>query len=301
MELVTDSAEHHFLTTLDKLKGKPDGWYGIYFSLSKLTPHKSIVSDLDQIANKLQKAKEQQQAFVKDLSKSFDSSIKGYIYVFSDFDVLTLVKFENDDQKKTIQRAYKTMSGHLPDGLSDIGALSNSLYNYQKLSDTKLLSTQRHEAYLAMANTNKVGSIAARRSRRDEPLVMVVEDDRFTLHYASTVLSKEYDFVTARTGEDAITTYIEHAPDIVFLDIHLPGISGHEVMQAINAVDQEAFVVMLSVDTAKDSIVQASEFGAKKFLKKPFSKERMIGMVKNSPYVRALAQSKSTSSETMLH
>lgn len=92
--------------------------------------------------------------------------------------------------------------------------------------------------------------------------------------------------MVARTGEEAILKYIEYAPDAVFLDIHLPGINGHQALQALKAADSEAFVVMLSVDTAKASIMAASENGAVSYLKKPFSRERVLNTLRLSPFIR---------------
>src|SRR5690606_8687745 len=97
-----------------------------------------------------------------------------------------------------------------------------------------------------------------RRKRRDSPLVMVVEDDRFTASYIQNFL-REYDVVIARNGEEAILKYIEYAPDAVFMDLHMPGLNGDQALQAIKAADPDAFVVMLSVDTAQHSIMSASE------------------------------------------
>jgi DNA-binding NtrC family response regulator len=59
-------------------------------------------------------------------------------------------------------------------------------------------------------------------------------------------------------------------------DIHLPGLDGHETLNAIRKADPAAYVVMLSVDAVKTNIVEASKGGASGFLKKPFTKDRMI-------------------------
>ena len=131
---------------------------------------------------------------------------------------------------------------------------------------------------------------------------MMVEDDRFTSTYAATILGTDFDLLIAKDGEEAIEAYIKNAPDIVFLDIHLPGLSGHDVLKALHAIDPEAFIVMLSADTVKENIVEATQHGARKFLKKPFTKERLIETVRNSPYVRSLMTAKSAAkSEESLH
>ena len=302
MELVSNSAEHHFLTTLEGLKSDLSGWSGLYFSLSKMITHEKIIKDLPSIPAKLKAAGDKRDAFLKDLQKALNSDLQGYIYVFSDFDIFVMVKINDKAQKSAVVQAYSSLSEMLPKGFSDMSMLEYALRNYQKLADEKLLCARRFDAYQSMADENKVASISPRRQRRDDPLVMVVEDDRFTLHYTSTILSKEYDLVLAKNGEEAIELYMENAPDIVFLDIHLPGLSGHDVLQAIYAVDPAAFVVMLSVDSIRENITKASQFGAKRFLKKPFSKERMIDMVRTSPYVREIMLSNTDpASSDLLH
>jgi len=301
MELVQSSAEHHFLVTLEGLKNNSSDWVCMYFSLSKMLKHESLVSDPSKIGQKIKKAWTQTDKFVAELYDKFDESFEGSISVFSDMDVFVLVKTQDKMQNVRAKEIFKLTSGTLPKAFSEMNALSAQFQFYMKLADQKLLSEKKRKAYDDMADTKKVASIGARRNRRDEPLVMMVEDDRFTAHYASTILQGTFDLIVCKNGEEAISSYIENAPDIVFLDIHLPGLTGHEVLQAINGVDPESFVVMLSVDSVQDNIVKASEMGARKFLKKPFTKERLIETVKSSPYVRKLIRSDRAGSENLLH
>ena len=289
IELIQNSAEHHFLTTLEDLKTRPNGWASLQFSLSRIIDHSDMVSDLTAISSKLEAAERKRDSFLERLQKELGDGFTGFIYAFSDFDVLALIAVDKDGQKAQLNKAYEALSKTLSKGQSEQGLLVNKLQLFQKLADDKLLRTRCFDAYKVMADQNIVGSISTRRERREAPLVMVVEDDRFTMHYATSIISKEYDMVAAKTGEDAIEVYIENAPDIVFLDIHLPGLSGHQVLEAIQAVDKDAFVAMLSVDSVRDNIASAAELGAQKFIKKPFSKERLIDTVKGSPYVRAMA------------
>ena len=83
-----------------------------------------------------------------------------------------------------------------------------------------------------------------------------------------------------------ITMYIEHAPDIVLLDIHLPGMDGHSTLKLLRRLDPEGFMVMLSVDASSDNVLGATEAGAQTFLKKPFSKDRLVSVIRKSPHIR---------------
>jgi two-component system chemotaxis response regulator CheY len=286
MKLITDSAEHHFLTTLDSLKETPQGWAVYYFAHSKFTDHKGLISQPAAIEKAISAQREKSKIFADELLRATSSLEKGYIYLFTDNDVVMVAHAGKPEQQELAQKIYWEMAKPLPAGFTEMGMLAGGFYNHQKLADHKFLSAKRFEAYHAMTDEHKVTSIFLRRERRDDPKVMIIEDDRFTAAYTANILGHKYDLVIARNGEEGIISYIEHAPDVVFLDIHLPGLNGLETLQAIRAVDPKAYVVMLSVDSAKDSIVQSTANGASKFLKKPFSKQRLLTVVEGSPYVR---------------
>jgi CheY-like chemotaxis protein len=288
MKLIRSSAEHHFVTMLERLKDNPKGWVVLYFALSRALKHEDLVTSLDEMDAKIAKVRIASGHFADELDRLSQNISKGFIYLFSDNDVLLLAHPENEQEMALVSSVYKDMGKYGQSNHADRCMLGDDLYNYQKLADAKLLSAKCFDAYKVMGDTHKVSSIPVRRARRDVPKVMIVEDDRFTAAYAANILNKDYDLSICRTGEEGIAAYIEYAPDIVFLDIHLPGINGHDTLHAIKAVDPKAFVVMLSVDTAKASIVQATQTGAHSFLKKPFSKERLLDAVKSSPYVRGI-------------
>ena len=182
-------------------------------------------------------------------------------------------------------RVLEKEAAKFPKGFCEYGFLTKEIYAFQKVADAKFLSAKKMKAYEALSDENVVESLALRRKKRDEPIILVVEDDRFTASYISGFL-REFDLLVARNGEEAIQKYIEYAPDAVFLDIHLPGINGHQTLDAIKCADPDAFVVMLSVDTARSSIMGASERGAASYLKKPFSRERVLNTLRLSPFIR---------------
>lgn len=301
MELIQGSAEHYFLTKLEELKSHSSDWYCLYFSLSKTLSHSDLVSNIAILSDKIDTARGKTDAFAKTLHQGLTSDYEGSVCVFADMDVFALVKIKDKQDLKRLENIFKSMVSKVPKDVSDMDALTSQFKSYQKLADDKLLSVRRFESYALLADTHKISSLAARRKRREEPLVMVVEDDRFTAHYASSILSSDFDLIVCKDGEEAVQSYIENVPDIVFLDIHLPGMTGHDVLEAIHAADKDAFVVMLSVDTVRDNIVRATQMGARKFIKKPFTKERLIETVKSSPFVRDLIKSDRAGSEQMFH
>ncbi|MBL4803671.1 MAG: response regulator [Alphaproteobacteria bacterium] len=301
MKLVRESAEHFFLTQMETLKGKPEDYFGLFFSLSKNLKHDDLVADLSTIQDNIQKAKARSDVFAEELHAALDGKFEGSVCVFKDMDIFVIVKLKSENERAELQALFKQLSAKLPKGMADMDTFANQSRAYQKFADQKLLSVKCMASYDAMADMHKIASIPSRRRRREDPLVMLVEDDRFTAHYASNILNTKFDLIVCKDGESAIQQYIETAPDIVFMDVHLPGMTGHQALQAIHAVDEGAFVVMLSVDTVRENIQLAASLGASNFIKKPFTKERLIDAVKNSPYVRAQLKSDRVGSEQMFH
>lgn len=285
MKIITEGAEHHFLTFLEKLKVNPTGWLACTFPFSKKIHHEELVSRRAFIKSDLARYAAEAQAFVESFQDTAMKLPGAQFYKFSDNDVILLCCPHGEAEQRQVRDTLEWVCAQFPHGFCDYGFLTKELYVYQKMADQKLLSQKKVQAYDALSDENVVESIGLRRKKRDEPLVLVVEDDRFTASYIGAFL-KDFDLVIARTGEEAILKYIEYAPDAVFLDIHLPGINGHQTLQAIKCADPNAFVVMLSVDTAKSSILSASENGAVSYLKKPFSRERVLNTLRLSPFIR---------------
>lgn len=285
MKIIIEGAEHHFLTFLEKLKVNPTGWIACTFPFSKKLQHENLVTRRAFIKSDLARMAAETQAFVDSFREQAEKLPGGQFYKFADNDVILLCCPQNEEEQKRVRDTLEAVSKQFPNKFCDYGFLTKELYVYQKIAEHKLLSKKKMDAYAALTDENVVESLSLRRKKRDEPVVLIVEDDRFTASYISGFL-KDFDTVIARTGEEAILKYIEYAPDAVFLDIHLPGINGHQALQAIKCADPEAFVVMLSVDTARASIMSASENGAVSYLKKPFSRERVLNTLRLSPYIR---------------
>lgn len=288
MKVIQESPEHHFLTFLEKIKKDPGGWLGYRFALSEQLQHNDLISKPEHIKGKLHKLRKESEDLTKELAGKVKDDSTAMIYHFSDSDIVMLVRPGKDADRDAIHAVFKDIEKRLGQKLCEHHNLTKDLYTYQKLADQRFISANRVRAYEAMADANRVASIPLRRERRDDPVIMIVEDDRFTASYAATILNKDYDIVIAKTGEEAIAHYIDHAPDMVFLDIHLPGLDGIDTLRALRKADPEAFIFMLSVDTVKTNIVAATQEGASGFLKKPFGKERLLAAVGKSPFVKNL-------------
>lgn len=301
MEIIRSSPEHHLVGIVERLKDEPQNWIGFHYTWSNKLDHERMLKNPQQIGKALADLQQESGAFLNDFLERIQTlNLDGFLYHFSDNDVLLLTKPEHQDNIERLLAVHQERSKNMHASMCEYFQPNETLYKCRKLSERKQLLGKLMKAYMLMADENSVSTIHARRRARNEPLVLLVEDDRFTASYTSNLLNGQYDMIHAKTAEDAISLYIEHAPDLVLMDIHLPGLNGQQALTAIKGIDAEAQVIMLSVDAAKDSIVGARESGATGFLKKPYSKERLIQTVKMSPLVRRCGYSSTPSPVTMI-
>lgn len=286
MQIIKDSAEHHLLTMLENIKEEPAAWVGIHAALSRAHDPDAMIKTLTELPAILSAHRDDSSKFMVDLASRAESYADVTIYQFADNDILLIARPGTETQHNSFYTLFKSISGSVKPGLIDFISFGRDMMGAQKLADDKFLSVKRMDAYDTLCDENKIASIGLRRQKRDHAIVQVVEDDRFTATYTTGILSKDYELVHSKNGEEAIVAYIEHAPDIVFLDIHLPGLNGHETLNAIRRADPDAHVVIVSVDTARNNVMQANDQGAAGFLKKPFSRERILSFVERSPFIK---------------
>jgi diguanylate cyclase (GGDEF)-like protein len=113
--------------------------------------------------------------------------------------------------------------------------------------------------------------------------VLIVDDAPDTLEIIQKLLAFEgYEILTAQTGEEALKKAEAERPEVVLLDINLPGIDGNEVLRRIRQFDPIASVIMLTAFATVDNAIHALQEGASDFIKKPFENEHLIHMVNQS-------------------
>lgn len=112
--------------------------------------------------------------------------------------------------------------------------------------------------------------------------IMIVDDSRMLLMQLQHILAEtEYEVAAyCQDGETAITKYEEILPDLVTMDIIMPGIDGLEAAKAILESHPDAKIVMLSSLVYDDTIEEAKAVGAKGFIYKPFEKEQVMDTLK---------------------
>jgi two-component system chemotaxis response regulator CheY len=113
------------------------------------------------------------------------------------------------------------------------------------------------------------------RQQRPENVIMIVDDDMFMRSLISKTFKNRARLIEFDNVEGLTEKYLEEMPDILFLDIHLPGGSGIDALSEILSFDDSAFVIIISSDSVRDNVMEAKKYGAKGFVAKPFTPEKL--------------------------
>ncbi len=110
--------------------------------------------------------------------------------------------------------------------------------------------------------------------------VLVVDDDRQMLRAVKNALTaRGYEVVTAGSGEGALDLAAEGDLDLVLLDLGLPGIEGHEVIERLRSFS-EVPVIVISVRESQEDKVAALDVGADDFVTKPFGMAELLARMR---------------------
>ena len=102
--------------------------------------------------------------------------------------------------------------------------------------------------------------------------ILIVDDSRLVrIKLKAELFDRGHTVIEARDGEEALRRIADKSPDAVFLDIILPKIDGCEVLRRLRKKHPQLPVVMLSTAASEENIAHAAEYGALKFIQKPYS------------------------------
>jgi two-component system nitrogen regulation response regulator NtrX len=113
--------------------------------------------------------------------------------------------------------------------------------------------------------------------------ILVIDDEAAIRDSLRMILEYEgYEFLGAASGQDGLAMVERENPDLVFLDIKMPGMDGLEVLQRIKAADETVPVVMISGHATVTTAVDATKLGALDFIEKPLASERVLVTIRNA-------------------
>ena len=110
--------------------------------------------------------------------------------------------------------------------------------------------------------------------------LLFVDDQRFVRQTVTALLTdRNLNLHFADNAADAVKAYIACPPHLVFLDIDMPDVSGFDLLKIISRNDAQAHPIMLTGTTTVEHVKFAKELGAKGYVAKPFSRDKLIGAV----------------------
>ena len=116
-----------------------------------------------------------------------------------------------------------------------------------------------------------------------EKLILVVDDSSTNLFITRNLLCDDYQVITLSSAEKMFTILEKVKPDLILLDIEMPGMDGFEALELLkaDAKKTDVPVIFLTVMNDPDMEARGLRLGAVDFLKKPLSKSSLLERIKH--------------------
>jgi len=112
--------------------------------------------------------------------------------------------------------------------------------------------------------------------------ILIIDDERQIRKLLQITLeSNDYRVLQSSTRKEGIAMAASHSPELILLDIGLPDISGHEVLQELRGWYSKS-VIILSVQNSENDIVKALDNGAADYLTKPFRTRELLARIRSA-------------------
>ena len=115
---------------------------------------------------------------------------------------------------------------------------------------------------------------------KEKPYILVVDDDPNISRLVQLYLEKEgYQVKTAARGDDAVNEFTRLPPDLMVLDVMLPGMDGYQVLKSVRKSSTIPVLMLTARDETFDKVL-GLELGADDYLTKPFDPKELVARVK---------------------
>jgi DNA-binding response OmpR family regulator len=118
-------------------------------------------------------------------------------------------------------------------------------------------------------------------SPREKPTVLIVDDSKAVRQYVEELLVKEgYCVATAPNGITGLECINRNSPDVILLDVEMPGMSGIDVLDVLNAEQQLASIILFTTQSSLETRVKGLNMGADDYIAKPFEENELLARVR---------------------
>ena len=295
MEIVKEKGEEQLIDLLEFVQDEPELWMGIHFSISQI--HQLTLAKEGLSEALLENIRSMGLELADKMYRYGLESAEGRIFIMEDGDVVALFmkkgdlehqvseRLKNEFNTKGTERLLTTYS--MADKFHDILAVSEEKRHSAKDYALKKKAVKKAQTIFDdyAPDPELTRLIQNKRFTREGSCILIIEDDLLTRGLVTSALKKDHAVAQAKNAQEGIVSYIDHAPDMVLLDIHIPIASGHEVLRAIRVLDPKAYVVMLSGDSVEKNVLDTTKNGASGFIRKPLSKDKLLHYIDKCPTI----------------
>ncbi len=115
---------------------------------------------------------------------------------------------------------------------------------------------------------------------KSNPKILVVDDEERDLRLVEAMLAPEgYEIVLAHSGQEGLEKARESSPDVILLDVMMPGLNGFEVLRILRQ-QSNIPVIMLTAKKEVTSAIDSFHLGADDYVRKPFMKGELLARIR---------------------
>jgi nitrogen regulation protein NR(I) len=124
--------------------------------------------------------------------------------------------------------------------------------------------------------------------------ILIVDDDKSIRYSLKRMIEEKYSVLTAQNGEEALDRVKESSPDLIIMDIRMPGRNGIDVLKEIKSVDQKTPIIIMTAYGTTETAIEAMKYGAFDYILKPFPIPQMKRLVEKALALRKLMKEEVT-------
>lgn len=213
---------------------------------------------------------------------------EGDIFICNSREILALARVGEDDNAINLENKIQAL---FPDQECTAEVNYATKEGLQKIELRLVQAHAKGGGMIPSIMPASPGSLMLKeRQKRNANIILVADDDMFIRTLVKKALDPYGDVMILSDGANVVDMYLRILPDIVFLDVHLPVRAGFEILNEIVMFDPSAYVIMISADRIKDNVIHTRELGAKGFLAKPFTKDKLEEALWKCPTITQVKQ-----------
>jgi nitrogen regulation protein NR(I) len=118
--------------------------------------------------------------------------------------------------------------------------------------------------------------------------LLIVDDDKSIRYSLKRMLEDKYSIITAQNGEEALDRIRQTPPDLIIMDIRMPGRNGIDVLKEIKSIDPKSLAIIMTAYGTTETAIEAMKYGAFDYILKPFPIPQMKGLVEKALSLRRM-------------